>query len=163
VGFLFTFKQLPSNCENYHYFECQCLKSLTQFRKIKRTMRTINTWRKRIAEITEMEEFQYRDDIEINLIKFTMDMRLAETRNNITDYTLLSIDCIHLSQKGQSYFAMNLWNQMLTKENVRPTATNFNYEDFKCPTYENPNKKELNKIIFFKYVSMLFAQYYRFH
>jgi len=101
-------------------------------------MRIIKVWRERIAEIADLEEFQYRDDFEINIIKFIKDMRLAETKNNITDYTFFSEDCFHLSQKGQSYFAMNLWNQMLTKENVRPTATNFNYEDFKCPTYENP-------------------------
>ena len=101
-------------------------------------MRTIKILRDRIARIADMKEFHYRDDFEINLIKFIKDMRFAETRNNITDYTFFAEDCFHLSQKGQSYFAMNLWNQMLTKESERPTTASFNYSDFKCPTYENP-------------------------
>jgi hypothetical protein len=101
-------------------------------------MRTIKIWRERIAEIADLKEFQYRDDFEINLIKFIKDMRLAETKENITDYTFFSEDCFHLSQKGQSYFAMNLWNQMLTKEHDRATNWSIKYADFKCPTYDNP-------------------------
>ncbi|KAL7047265.1 hypothetical protein ACKWTF_002853 [Chironomus riparius] len=103
VGLLLTFKQVPRNCKVFHYAECQCLKSLTQFRKIKRTMKTIKIWRDRIARIPDMKEFHYRDDFEINLIKFIKDMRFAETRNNKTDYTFFAEDCFHLSQKGQSY------------------------------------------------------------
>jgi len=95
-------------------------------------------WKEQIAKVVDMEEFHNRDDFEVNLIKFTTNARLPDAKNNITDYTLLSQDCFHLSQKGHSYFAMNLWNQMLTKENERPTATSFNYADFKCPTHENP-------------------------
>ncbi|KAL7047264.1 hypothetical protein ACKWTF_002852 [Chironomus riparius] len=138
VGLLFTFKQISPECKGFHYAECPCLASVTQFKKIKRTLRTIRLWKERIVKVVDMEEFHNRDDFEVNLIKFTKNARLPDAKHNITDYTLLSQDCFHLSQRGHSYFAMNLWNQMLTKENERPSTTSFNYADFKCPTYENP-------------------------
>jgi hypothetical protein len=91
-----------------------------------------------VARVVNMEEFHERDDFEVNLIKFTKNMRIPMTRDNSTDYTYVSTDCFHLSQKGHSFFAINLWNQILTKENERSTDTSFNYDDFQCPTEQHP-------------------------
>lgn len=137
VSVLFTFKQVSAECKGFHYAECPCLISLNQFRKIKTVLRTIKLWKERVAKVADMDEFHDRDDFEVNLIKFTTNARLPEA-NNSTDFTYMSEDCFHLSQKGHSYFAMNLWNQMLSSDAKRPTHTSFNYKDFKCPTNEHP-------------------------
>lgn len=137
VGVLFTLKNVSDECRGFHYAECPCLTSLSQFSKIKRTLRTIRLWKERIVKVVDMDEFHNRDDFEVNLIKFTSDSSLPERSENSTDFTLLSHDCFHMSQKGHSFFATNLWNQMLTKEEKRSTKVNFKY-DFKCPTSEHP-------------------------
>lgn len=91
-----------------------------------------------VVRVVNMPEFHLRDDFEVNLIKFTKDLRIPLTPENVTDYTYVSQDCFHLSQKGHSIFAMNLWNQILTQEDERKSNTSFDYKDFKCPTQEHP-------------------------
>lgn len=91
-----------------------------------------------VERVINMSEFHERDDFEVNLIKFTKNLKMPLTSNNSTDYTYISYDCFHLSQKGHSFFAMNLWNQILTRENERRTDTSFDYSDFKCPSEQHP-------------------------
>lgn len=91
-----------------------------------------------VERVVKIGEFHETDDFEVNLIKFTKNLRIPLTKDNSTDYTYVSTDCFHLSQKGHSFFAMNIWNQILTKENERRTDTSFDYNDFKCPTVQHP-------------------------
>lgn len=91
-----------------------------------------------ILRVTNREEFHKRDDFEVNLIKFTKDLKLPILDGNKTDYSYLSQDCFHLSQKGHSIFALNLWNQMLTSESERKNDASFSYSDFKCPSSSYP-------------------------
>lgn len=76
-----------------------------------------------------------------------------------TDYTLLSKDCFHMTQKGHrkfllrllrwkvndirflihtELFALNLWNAMLTPETERSERTELYGIRWKCPTLQNP-------------------------
>jgi hypothetical protein len=135
---LFTFKQISAECRGFHYLECPCLVSLTHSKRIDKTLRTIRLWKQRVARAVDLDEFHNRDDFEVTLVKFTKDMRLPEKENNVTDYTFVSKDCFHLSQKGHSVFAANLWNQMLTTPTERPTSVNFNYSHIKCPSQQHP-------------------------
>lgn len=91
-----------------------------------------------IERVANLQEFHDRDDFDVNLIKFTKDMRLKQTESNRTDYSFLSQDCFHLSQRGHSIFALNLWNQLLTASNQRASDATFSYQDFKCPSKSHP-------------------------
>lgn len=137
VGILFTLKDVSNECKGFHYVECPCLVSLSQSKKLEKTLRTIKLWKKMVVRVTDVKEFHDREDFDVNLIKFTQDIRLP-TKFNTTDYSYLSTDCFHLSQRGHSIFALNLWNQLLTAQNERKTFATFNYNDFKCPTILHP-------------------------
>lgn len=138
VGTLFSFKNVSPECRGFHYLECPCLISLNQSKKLARTLRTIRLWKEMVVRVVNMPEFHDRDDFEVNLIKFTKNLMIPLNAENSTDYSYVSHDCFHLSQKGHSFFAMNLFNQILTKEDERRSDTSFNYNDFKCPTKQHP-------------------------
>lgn len=91
-----------------------------------------------VVRVVDRDEFHVKEDFEVNLIKFTKNLKMPLTKENATDYSYISYDCFHLSQKGHSFFAMNLWNQILTKEDERTSYTTFDYNDFKCPTERHP-------------------------
>lgn len=92
----------------------------------------------------------------MNLIKFTDDASLMKPDGS-TDFTFLSKDCFHFSQKGHSewfhvrlnvlsppkftflvFAAINLWNQMLTPESERSSHSSVGEMNVKCPTNEFP-------------------------
>lgn len=95
-------------------------------------------WKEMVVRVVDRMEFHKRDDFEINSIMFTKNLEMPLTKDNLTDFSLISYDCFHLSQKGHSFFAMNLWNQMLTQEDRRISYTIFDYNNFKCPTENHP-------------------------
>ena len=113
--------------------------SLTQVRKLSKTLRTIELWKLMVEKVSNMPEFHDRNDFEVNLIRFTKELKIPlKSSDKSTDYSFVSKDCFHFSQKTHSIFALNLWNQMLTTESERENRTIFSYESFKCPTKEHP-------------------------
>lgn len=100
-------------------------------------MRTIKLWKKMVERVANMPEFHDRDDFEVNLIKFTKNLRIPGNSTS-TDFSYVAHDCFHLSQKGHSIFAMNLWNQILTSDNERAEHASFDYKDIKCPSEAHP-------------------------
>lgn len=55
-----------------------------------------------------------------------------------TDYTYMSKDCFHLSQLGHARAANAYFNSILTPESQRQRSWKKEFEEFRCPTEQNP-------------------------
>lgn len=58
----------------------------------------MNKWQKVNEEVAAMQEFD-RDDFAVVYQPFTEEISVPKGLNNLTDYTYMSMDCFHLSQK----------------------------------------------------------------
>lgn len=74
----------------------------------------------------------------MNLHWFTTKAQVPHTADGNTDYTYISKDCFHFSQKGHALAATALWTSMLTPEASRATTWTKEFDNLKCPTKENP-------------------------
>lgn len=60
-------------------------------------------------------------------------------RGSSSDYSYLSFDCFHLSQKGYALATSALWNNMLQKEGHKTDTWDFkNPYSLLCPTEDFP-------------------------
>lgn len=74
----------------------------------------------------------------MNLHWFTTKSDVPKTADGNTDYSYISKDCFHFSQKGHALAATALWKSMLTPEASRATKWTKEFHELKCPTSEHP-------------------------
>lgn len=99
----------------------------------------LKEFRKVVVNVSELEEFNNRDDFVINIQPFLQTVKFPTIPDGNTDFSYLSYDCFHFSQKGYALTTTALWNNMMepygNKTEGLPKAI---FEPFKCPTEENP-------------------------
>ena len=77
-------------------------------------------------------------DFTINIQPFLNKIVFPRLPNNVTDFSYMSTDCFHLSQKGYAITTNALWNNMLEREGEKAENWKKEFEEFKCPTGERP-------------------------
>lgn len=94
-------------------------------------------WTEVLIRTANREEFN-RDDFTINIQPFTRKLEFP-TINGITDYSYMSFDCFHLSQKGYALATVALWNNMLQKDSQKSNFWDWkNPYNLLCPTDDFP-------------------------
>jgi len=126
----------PSVCYFTHNTLCPCLFGLQFKDQQPRFDQIMTNWQKLEAEVVNLSEFD-TGDFTVTVQPFILNYSLLSTKDGLTDYSSLSQDCFHLSQKEAAKAALSLWNNLLEpvgEKNTAPTEL-FN---FKCPSSENP-------------------------
>lgn len=125
----------PPLCQTTHHFECPCLigKSKNVLKYYEKIMKK---WQAKDKEIAQRDEFN-TDTFAVNFQPFTIDIKIPQTQDGSFDYSCFSVDCFHLSQKGQSLAAAALWNNMLEPSSSRKLNWNTTY-GIDCPTVQQP-------------------------
>jgi len=138
VYILTKFTARPMECVPVHIIECPCMFA-SQFQSKKlRFKKIISDWSARERAIIDREEFHNKTDFTVNYQPFTNNLVFPRTKDGITDYTYLSTDCFHLSQKGYAIAANALWNNMLQPYDNKTDFWFKEFQQFKCPTEEMP-------------------------
>ena len=94
-------------------------------------------WTEILIKTANRDEFN-RDDFTINIQPFTRKLKFPTT-NGVTDYSYMSFDCFHLSQKGYALATVALWNNMLQKDGHK--AVNWDWKNsynLLCPAHDFP-------------------------
>ncbi|CRK94860.1 CLUMA_CG008352, isoform A [Clunio marinus] len=132
-------KGKPRNCKFIHRGECSCWvgtvsnatkESRERWQKIQRHFIRVE------EEVAKLEEFRGLDEFAVMYQPWSNNVSLNVDGKR--DLTLLSIDCFHLSQKGNAWAATALWNNLLEP----PNQKSFNWVNplrkFNCPTRQHP-------------------------
>lgn len=90
----------PLECVTGHYFECPCFFGSRFEPMQKRFIKIMRKWQKKQFEIANREEFQNRTDFTVVVQPFTEDLIVPLNKKGLTDFTYMSLDCFHFSQKG---------------------------------------------------------------
>lgn len=97
----FTLANRPPICYFTYNLLCPCLFGL-QFEHQKSYLsETMKKWQKVDEEVANMDEFD-TDTFTVVLQPFTKHFTIPKHKNGLTDYSYLSADCFHLSQKGNA-------------------------------------------------------------
>ncbi|KAF2897244.1 hypothetical protein ILUMI_08932 [Ignelater luminosus] len=131
-----TLSNRPPLCYFTHNVECPCLFGL-QFAHLQDRLEKIMVkWQDIEIELANSPEFD-RDDFTVVVQPFTANYTLHRTARGLTDYSSLSEDCFHLSQKENARAGLSLWNNILEPVGKK-SATPSELYHFKCPSKEHP-------------------------
>lgn len=97
----FTLVNRPPVCYFTHNLLCPCLFGLQFQHKMRYFSETMQKWQKVDEEVANMSEFD-TDIFTVVLQPFTKYFTIPKRKNGLTDYSYLSADCFHLSQKGNA-------------------------------------------------------------
>ncbi|XP_037036189.1 phospholipase B1, membrane-associated-like [Bradysia coprophila] len=131
------FRATPLECHATHRFECPCLFGFRYESKLKRYYDIMERWQDVAVKISNMDEFN-KEDFTVNAQPFLKMAELPTLPNGNTDFTYMSLDCFHLSQKGYARATNALWNNMMEPEGKKSIYWKKEFTDFKCPTVDRP-------------------------
>lgn len=87
-------------CQSIHHVECPCIFSILQQHKRERYYAIMERWKKVVEKVARMKEFQGRSDFAVINQPFLKNVTFPHLKNGDHDFTYMSLDCFHLSQKG---------------------------------------------------------------
>lgn len=90
-----------------------------------------------MERVSFMPEF-HTQDFTVVYQPFFRDATVFLDNGNKPDMTIVSVDCIHLSQKGHAVAANGLWNNMMEAPFHKTVGLKTLFSDFKCPTERAP-------------------------
>jgi hypothetical protein len=97
----------------------------------------VDKWTETLIEVANRDEFN-SDNFTINIQPFSRHVKIPLTESG-SDFSYMSFDCFHLSQKAYALATNALWNNMLTKDgNKSETWDVENAYKFLCPTNDFP-------------------------
>ncbi|XP_055676504.1 phospholipase B1, membrane-associated-like [Lutzomyia longipalpis] len=128
----------PAECVAAHHIECPCFFSSARRRFQKLYLRTIEAWKDVQRKVINREEFHNKTDFTVNLQPFTDELTIPQDKYGNTDFSYMSTDCFHFSQKGYARATNALWNNLLEPFNNKTRMWKKEFEEFKCPTEEQP-------------------------
>lgn len=136
------FKGKPAICFPVNEFECPCLFGLRwhhlkeNFTQIMREVQEIN------LELAASSRYNSQDDFAVVGHEFLTRSSVpskSTAGGDVTDFSFLSEDCFHFSQKTQALAANSLWNSLLEPVgNKTSTTIDAPFARVLCPTPDHP-------------------------
>lgn len=138
MDILLRFKGKPLECESSHYIECPCFFAHYQRPNRQKYLDVQRRWQEKQREVVNRPEFN-TDNFTVALQEFTTHLKFPkDKRTGNTDFTYMSADCFHFSQKGYALATNALWNNMWEPIGTKATNWKKEFTEFKCPTEERP-------------------------
>ncbi|XP_065082777.1 phospholipase B1, membrane-associated [Ochlerotatus camptorhynchus] len=138
VDVLTQLKGKPQECVTMHVIECPCFMATRFARERKRYIKLIEKWNLLQMDIANRKEFNSKPDFGVVFQPFIMNISFPEGPNGGTDFSYMSMDCFHLSQKGYARASNALWNNMFEPVGGKSGSWEQEFSYFKCPTPEMP-------------------------
>lgn len=132
---------VPWSCYLSRPIECSCLfgpaysKNRNLYRQRERAFVKI------MERVSYMPEF-HTNDFTVVYQPFFRDASVflddGPNKPRKPDMSIMSVDCIHLSQHGHAVAANGVWNNMLEAPTMKTIGLKPLYKEFKCPTEREP-------------------------
>lgn len=135
---IYQLRGKPKECISSNHFECPCIFGFKYGGLRQRYFNTMVKWQQVTAEVPELDEFNKKDDFAVINQPFLRNVKFPRKSNGNNDYSYMSVDCFHLSQKGYAIASNGLWNNMFEPYGNKSTNWKKEFSEFKCPTVEHP-------------------------
>lgn len=127
---------VPLSCLLSRPIECSCLFGPMYSNNRKLFREKERQFVKLMERISHQPEF-HTDDFTVVYQPFFKEASVF-LGTTTPDLSVMSIDCIHLSQKGHAVSANGLWNNMMEPTGQKSLGIAPLFKNFKCPTKARP-------------------------
>lgn len=135
---IYNMRGKPSKCITTNHFECPCVFGLAYDYVRDHYFDIMEQWQDVVREVADLPEFNGRNDFTVINQPFLENVQFPRLPNGNHDFTYMSVDCFHLSQKGYAIASNALWNNMLEPYGNKSTNWQREFREFKCPTEAKP-------------------------
>ncbi|XP_059607889.1 phospholipase B1, membrane-associated-like [Phlebotomus argentipes] len=137
LSFSMDHVQTPFSCSLTRPIECSCLFG-PRYSKDRELYRSLERKFVKIMERVSFLGELHTKDFTVVFQPFFGDASVFYRGSKQPDMSLMSIDCVHLSQKGHAVSANGLWNNMMEPVGRKSLGFRPLFQEFKCPTPEKP-------------------------
>lgn len=134
---IYTLRGKPAECETTHHLECPCIFGFKYGSMRERYFKIIEKWQQVVEDVAQMDEF-HTNEFTVTNQPFLRKVQFPTKSNGNHDFTYMSVDCFHLSQKGYARASNGLWNNMFEPIGNKSINWKQEFSEFRCPTNENP-------------------------
>lgn len=131
-----VFPSLPAYCNIGRLIQCACMEGQLYSQHKKLYMMLEQEYRRIFQRVARRPEF-HRDDFTVVFQPFGVNATVF-IHDRKPDISIMAVDCLHLSQKGEAVLANALWNNMMQSDGKKSIGLKPLYEEFECPTEQNP-------------------------
>lgn len=128
---------VPWTCYLSRPIECSCLFGPAYSDRRQLFRQREREFVKIMERISYLKEF-HTDDFTVVYQPFFRDATVFLDESKTPDMDIMSVDCIHLSQKGHAVAANGLWNNMLERNGRKSLKLKTLLKKFKCPSASQP-------------------------
>ncbi|XP_021926394.1 phospholipase B1, membrane-associated-like isoform X2 [Zootermopsis nevadensis] len=136
------FKGKSALCALINDVECPCLFGLRWQHLKDNFTQIMRDVQKTDLELATSGRYNSKDDFAVVGHRFLTEATIPNKRTprgDVTDFSFLSEDCFHFSQKTHAMAANSLWNSLLEPVgNKTPHAVELPFSRFLCPAEESP-------------------------
>ncbi|XP_046981199.1 phospholipase B1, membrane-associated-like [Schistocerca americana] len=128
-------------CELVNDLECPCMFGLRFDNRRQELSRVMDDWQKVDEQVSADSRYAGLKDFAVVTQPFTKSLifpNITTEAGHRTDYSFLSQDCFHFSQKGMARAANALWNNMMEPVGRKSEDWDDTFSRFLCPTEERP-------------------------
>lgn len=133
--------KVPFSCTLSRPIECSCLFGPAYSKQRRLYRQRERAFVKIMERVSYMPEF-HTDDFTVVYQPFFRDASVflddGPGKARQADMSIMSVDCIHLSQKGHAVSANGLWNNMLEPPTLKTIGLKPLFREFKCPSVQQP-------------------------
>ncbi|KAF4533411.1 hypothetical protein B566_EDAN013290 [Ephemera danica] len=135
-------RDLPNICLSTLPILCSCLFGGNEASKLRNVTLTTRLFQRAEQQLAESGRYDGREDFTVQFQPTFLDAQFPKYRNSrgrlTTDYSYLSVDCFHYSQKLHAVAANTIWNNLFEPPWNKTTSWKPAFEKFLCPTHERP-------------------------
>lgn len=135
---IYQLRGKPKECVSSNHFECPCMFGFKFSHLRQHFFNIMVKWQEVTVEVPDLDEFNKKDDFAVINQPFLRNVRFPSKSNGNNDYSYMSMDCFHLSQKGYAIAANGLWNNMFEPHGNKSTNWKKEFKVFNCPTESHP-------------------------
>ncbi|XP_038654995.1 phospholipase B1, membrane-associated [Scyliorhinus canicula] len=108
--------------------------------ELREIMRINKDYQTKLSALVYSGKYDTNEDFTIVLQPYFSNTIIPRNKTGQPDLSFFSVDCFHLSERGQAEMAIGLWNNMLERIGYKQNYNNFTHDrnKLKCPSPEAP-------------------------
>ena len=132
-----AYSQVLPGCRVLYDINCPCAYANDSHRALEAASQITREFHHQLRLLASRAQYEITDDFAVVVQPFLEDYQPLLDENGRVDFSMVAVDCIHLSPVGNRVYAMSLWRNMLQPVGSKTTTVSLDVP-MRCPSTEFP-------------------------
>lgn len=132
-----AYSQVLPGCRVVYDINCPCAYANDSHTALEAASRLTREFHQQLGLLVSRAKYEVSDDFTVVIQPFLEDYQPLLDENGRVDFSMVAVDCIHLSPAGNRVYATSLWKNMLQPVGSKTTSVSLDVS-MVCPSTEFP-------------------------